>query len=156
MRKFYLIFICLLSLITSPLCAQPQEQKKTEAPPVFLEELHKAEEAGDQSFFREFLNMLFYLGLLVSLLLLTAWFLKRLMQSRIRRVNASNSIKVIERRPLTQKTTVYILDIMGKQVAIAESQNGITFLAEIPGEDMKKNETFAKILGEKIKKERSS
>jgi flagellar biogenesis protein FliO len=38
----------------------------------------------------------------------------------------------LERRTLTPKSTIFILNVLGKTVAVAESANGITLLSELP------------------------
>lgn len=86
---------------------------------------------NNDHFYAEFFKMLFMLGLIIVMLLLASWFLKRLLNSRVQQVNSTSPIKIIERRALTAKTTVYVMDILGKKIAIAESQNGVTFLGDV-------------------------
>lgn len=82
-------------------------------------------------FFSEFLNMLVTLSLIIILILIAAWFLKRMLNTRMQQVNSTSPIKILERRALTPKTAVYLLDIHGKGFVIADSQNGVTNLGEI-------------------------
>jgi flagellar biosynthetic protein FliO len=85
---------------------------------------------SEDRFMSDFINMLFSLGLLVALILIVSWFLKKFLNTRIQQVNTTSLIKIIERRALTPKTTVYVLEVNNKQIVIAESSNGVTKLAE--------------------------
>ena len=84
-------------------------------------------EEGDR-FLKEFVNMLFTLGLILGLLLVASWFVKRFTNTRILKINESSNIKIIETRTLSARTTIYVLDIMGKVLTVAESNNGLTQL----------------------------
>src|ERR1700759_2998027 len=64
----------------------------------------------ESNFIGEFFYMLLMLGLLISLVMFTSWFLKRMLNSRIEQVNASSSIKVLEKRSLSQKTHLYLIE----------------------------------------------
>lgn len=85
-------------------------------------------------FYTEFLNMLATLGLVIGIILIAAWFLKRLLNTRIEQINTTSTIKISERRALSPKTALYLLEIHGKTVLIAESQNGVTHLAQFTSE----------------------
>lgn len=121
-----------------------QEKEGTELPQEIVEELKYVDgKGGDTRFFQEFMNMLFYLGIIVFFIIVLTWFLKRMLASRVEQVNTKSSIKILERRPITQKTTIYILGIFGKTVAIADSTNGITLLSE---SSVKESESVTGIL----------
>jgi flagellar biogenesis protein FliO len=107
-----------------------QAEKEESLPLQFIEELKLAEEKGDSRFFQEFLNMLFYLGIIVLFIFIFMWVLKRLMNVRVEQINQTSAIKILERRSLTPKTTVYVLEVLGKAIAIADSVDGVTFLSE--------------------------
>ncbi|KIC73963.1 hypothetical protein DB42_BN00260 [Neochlamydia sp. EPS4] len=79
-------------------------------------------------FFHELINMLTTLGLIVAVVLIASWMIKRLLRGKIHQLNATSLIKVIEYRSLTPKTAVYLLEIKGKGIIIAESVNGVTHL----------------------------
>lgn len=82
-------------------------------------------------FFHEFFNMLLTLGLIILIILVVGWLLKRLLNTRIQQMNTSSLIKILERRSLSPKSTLYLLNIQGKEIAIAETQQGITLLGEL-------------------------
>lgn len=96
---------------------------KDNAPPV----------EGDR-FFKEFLNMLFSLGLILGFLLLATWLVKRFANTRMAQVNESSGIKIVEKRSLSPRATIYVLDILGSLVVVAESHTGVTFLQKFPNE----------------------
>lgn len=87
--------------------------------------------AGDNDtdhFFNEFINMMTTLGIIVAIVFIGTWFLKKILNTRIEQLNTSSLIKVIERRPINPKTTIFLLEIKGQGVILAESTNGVTQL----------------------------
>ena len=54
------------------------------------------------------------------------WLYKRFSQSRTLAANSTKTIKILERRPLSPKSILYLVEIGDKQVVIAESQHTIT------------------------------
>jgi len=59
------------------------------------------------------------------------WALKKLSQGRLSASNNSRSIKVLERRALSHKTVLYLIEADGKKALIAESQLEIKRLIEL-------------------------
>lgn len=59
---------------------------------------------------------------LVALLGVTFWFLRRLVQQRLQKGDANLSIQVLEKRMISPKTMLYLVEIEGKRVLLAESQ----------------------------------
>ena len=125
-------------------------------PPEFVEELKGYETQGDDRFLREFLNMLFILGMIVGLILIATWYLKRMVNTRIQQQNVTSTIKILEKRSLTPKSTIYLLDVFGKGLLVADSANGVTNLGEVPIDasiqDLETQESFTKILKERSQK----
>ncbi len=62
------------------------------------------------------------LALIVVLMGLTFWMFKRLSQSRVKQQNYMKSIKILEKRPISPKSILYLIEVAGKQILIAESQ----------------------------------
>jgi len=108
--------------------------------PESLRQSHKQELPREDNFMKEFMKMLVTLGAIITVLLLISWMLKRFTNSRIQQINESSHIKILERRSITQKTSVYLLDIKGKQVAIVESHNGLLLLPEVKIDENEYNE----------------
>ncbi|MBI3901077.1 MAG: flagellar biosynthetic protein FliO [Chlamydiia bacterium] len=86
----------------------------------------------DYNYMGEFINMLITLAVVLSLIFLTIWMLKKVMRSRVKALNRSNGIKILERRPLNPKASLYLVDILGKGVVISESPSGIHVVTEFP------------------------
>ncbi len=95
------------------------------------------EKEGDR-FFSEFMNMLTTLGLIVAIILLATWFLKRMVNSKIQQLNTTSLIKIVEQRTLSPKTSLYFLDIQGKGFILAESINGVTSLGSFDVSEIEK------------------
>ena len=120
--------------------------------PVFPpEELISEPTPETNRFLNEFINMMATLGLIVSLILIIAWFLKRMLNSRQEQANATSLIKVIERRSLSPKTAIYLIEIEGKSLVVAESHNGVTRLTDYdspsePEEQQQLPSAFSKLL----------
>lgn len=103
-------------------------------------------------FLNEVVNMMATLGLIISVILIFAWFLKRMLNTRQEQANTTSLIKVIERRSLSPKTAIYLLEVEGKSMIISESVNGVTRLAnydspeEVEEEPKEIPSTFNKLL----------
>lgn len=100
-------------------------EKKEEAPPAtqpIQEEapvdVHKATESYETAFIK---TIVVLVGLLV-LVILTIWMFRKISHGRFRGVNMLKSIKVLEKRPLSPKSMLYLVEVSGKQVLLAESQ----------------------------------
>jgi len=129
--KLCLVFLTSLSPLQ--LMAQgDQEKAPSQLDPTFLEELEKSEKEGGDRFTKELLNMLFMLGLIVGLMVLTAWVLRKMMNTRLQQINVTSKIKVLDQRTLPSKATLYVIEIEGKGLIIADSTHGVTCLAEYP------------------------
>ncbi len=102
-------------------------------------------EPSTERFFYEFLRMMGMLGILLALLLLVSWFLKRMLNTRMEQINSSSPIKILDRRTLSPKTVLFVLDVHGKKCIIAESHNGVTYLGDIT-QDENKQRSFGDVL----------
>lgn len=100
-----------------------------EGEPVFPLNIEEPAKQNDK-FFTEFMNMLATLGLIIVLIFLVAWFFKRLMTSRLENLNSSSLIRVVERRALSPKTALYLLEVDTKTILVAETPGGIVRLSE--------------------------
>ncbi|MBA3722812.1 MAG: flagellar biosynthetic protein FliO [Parachlamydiaceae bacterium] len=104
-------------------------------------DLFEHTEKDPQSFQSKFLNMLFMLGLLIGLMILASWIIKRLMRSREVKQNMQSSIKVLETRQLSPKATIYLLDVMGQGIVVAESPAGVHQISKVQLDDSEWNKT---------------
>ena len=78
-----------------------------------------------------FFKMLATLAVLILLFVLSIWLFRRLSQARFGRLSSSKSIKIIERRSLSPKSILYLIEVSGKQILIAESQLEICKIDEV-------------------------
>ena len=145
---FFLSFLTLPGLTFSQEELPPQHSslehpsqpilKDHEAAPEFFDyrETHEAE-----SFQMKFINMLFLLALLIGFMILASWMLKRMMRSRLSQINTSSTIKVLETRNLSPRSTLYIIEAQGQCLLIAESHTTVTTLALLPSDEAEPQST---------------
>ncbi|CAM0117354.1 flagellar biosynthetic protein FliO [Rhabdochlamydiaceae symbiont of Dictyostelium giganteum] len=81
-----------------------------------------------------FVKMLFTLILLIGSLIAVVAFLKRVAPGRFNGTLDSSSLKLLEKKALSSKTMLYLLDIEGKQVLIAESQLEVKVISQLNAE----------------------
>ena len=114
--------------------------------PILLEEDSTPPPAKvtDFNFGTEFTKMIFLLALVIGLLMISAWFLKRLMKQRLESMNDISQIKILERRIINQKTIIYIVELPGKRLVIGESPSGLVNLTELPPENASEDQTSSK------------
>ncbi len=74
------------------------------------------------SYENAFIKMLVTLVGLIFLVFATFWILRRLGKGKFKMGGAGRAVNIIERRPLSPKTMLYIIEIEGKQILISESQ----------------------------------
>jgi flagellar biogenesis protein FliO len=77
-----------------------------------------------------FLKMFLALIALIVGIFFTVWLLKKLTQGKWAG-GSSKAIKIIEKRPLSPKTMLYIIDVDGQQSVIAESQLEVKHLMNL-------------------------
>lgn len=68
------------------------------------------------------------LALIIALLIGSYLVLKKLIQGKLAKGGASRSIEILERRAISPKSVVYLLEVEGKKVLLAESQLEIQVL----------------------------
>jgi flagellar biosynthetic protein FliO len=86
---------------------------------------------GEEAFTAAFANMLKTLAFLVGALLLASWMLKKFLATRNQQLNGAGSIKILEQRPLSHRTALYIVEIEEKRFVLAESAQGVSLLTEL-------------------------
>ncbi len=86
-----------------------------------------------------FAKMMLTLLALILLIVISVWMLRRIGQGRFRQLSQGRQIKVLERRPLSAKTVLYVVEVGQKKVLVAESQLEVRSIASIdeiyPSED---------------------
>ncbi len=81
---------------------------------------------------KEFLKMSFSLILLLTFLFTSIWLFKKFLKSKGNIFNKSSLIKIIDKKNLSQKSSLYIIKIANKILVISESPSGIQYLSELP------------------------
>jgi flagellar biogenesis protein FliO len=133
-NKFFSITIFFF-LAFSPLYGQTIEmetnQKKIEETQEMNSPLFDDDPIGEISYWKEFSRMMMILGFILGVVLLIAWLLRGFLNKRIKQINQTNIIKVLERRNLSQKSMIYLVEIYNKQYLIGDSSaGGVKFLAD--------------------------
>jgi flagellar protein FliO/FliZ len=88
-------------------------------------------ENTDSRFFSEFFHMLFVLGIVIVVFFIGIWLFRKLLVQRNLQMNNTNKIKILEQRPLSPKSSLFIVEVFGKTMLISESINGVKFLSEV-------------------------
>lgn len=78
-----------------------------------------------------FTKMMLSVVALLVLVGLTLWVLKRLNHGRWRGLGSSKSIQILERKPLSPKSMLYLIEVEGKQFLLAESQLEVRSLCSL-------------------------
>ena len=87
------------------------------------------------------IKMFLSLMVVIILLAVTFWFLRRLIQTKMRRGSGTQSIQILEKRMISAKSMLYLIEVEGQKVLLAESQVEIRRLQswEQPPEDTEKS-----------------
>ena len=88
------------------------------APTQKTPDVHQTTESYETAFIK---TIVVLVGLLV-LVILTVWMFKKISSGRLRSFNSLKSVKILEKRPLSPKSMLYLIEVGGKQVLVAESQ----------------------------------
>ena len=97
----------------APVAGQPLEEAPAPAP--------------DGSLYKVVLGLF----ILLILLFLAVFLLRRLTGGGFRSMSGNKSIRILERRPLSPKTTLFLVEISGKEILVAESQFEVRALTTI-------------------------
>jgi flagellar protein FliO/FliZ len=133
--------------LTAPLCADtsdkasiqqsiltPKVEKKEVEPvpaaPVLPHEMAPEAPVPMPSYGMTFAKMILTLAGLILLVITTVWLLKKLMQGKIGSFGKKH-IQILERRPLSPKTVLYVIEFAGQQMIVAESQMEIRKLSSV-------------------------
>lgn len=90
-------------------------------------DVHKTTESYETAFIK---TIVVLVGLLV-LVILTIWMFKKISNGRLRTFNYLKSVKILEKRPLSPKSMLYLIEVSGKQVLIAESHLEVRTVATL-------------------------
>lgn len=136
MRFFYLVLVlvvmcCKPLLPAEDLLTPEQKQELLQEP---LPESQATEFEPDR-FYAEFFKMMTMLGLIILLLLGFMWFVKKFLSNKITQMNKDSSIQILESRSITQKTSLYIVEVYDQKILVAESHTGSISLLELSSKE---------------------
>jgi flagellar biogenesis protein FliO len=67
------------------------------------------------------IKMFLTLIALIALFAVTFWFLRRIIQNKMKKGCGADSIRIIEKRMISPKSMLYLVEVDGKKVLLAES-----------------------------------
>lgn len=120
-RILVLFFLFSLNVFAQEL-TPPQTQPEEYQEPSSQEENLLNQTGEPVSYKTAFTKMMLSLLVLIVLIVISVWMLRRISHGRMKQLNTGRSIKIIERRPLSAKSILYLIEVNGKKVVIAESQ----------------------------------
>ncbi len=81
-----------------------------------------------------FVKMLLTFGALIALLFFTYWMIRKLIQLRLQRGVGIPSIQVLEKKMISTKTMLYLVQVENKKILLAESHLEIKRLENFSAE----------------------
>lgn len=97
--------------------AQEGIESETKASPM--------EDFPTQNYQKAFYRMFGFMLGIVALIGLTYCLMKRFMNAKIQQANESKSIKILEKRVISPKSVLYLVEAEGRRVLISESQQEV-------------------------------
>lgn len=79
-----------------------------------------------------FAKMLLTFAVLILLLFGTYWFIRRLIRFRLQKGVGAHSIQVLEKKMISTKTMLYLVEVENKKVLLAESHLEIKRIESFP------------------------
>ncbi len=99
--------------------------------PFHTEHSSPASQSQSPSYEGAFIKMIVTVVVLILFVFLTFWVVRRLGQGRLRGFGSNLSIQVIERKPLSPKSMLYLVQVGHQKFLIAESQLEVRKLGPI-------------------------
>ncbi len=142
MKRLLLVFLPLLFISATPAEA-PKVPSKEEAPMPKIPKRERAPVVEEitppkpvdvkqhtEDYESAFVRTIIILVALILLIILTVWMFRRMSRGRVRTMNFSKTIKILEKRPLSQKSMLYLIEVGGKRTLIAESHLEVRTLSQ--------------------------
>lgn len=95
------------------------------------EEMAPSLELDPGDFKISFFKTLAVIAFCLVLIFLALWFFKRFANQKFFSLNEAHHIKIIEKRPISPKSILYLIQVGDRQIVIAESQLEVRALQEI-------------------------
>lgn len=132
MTRLLLLFCLFFSPLAAEEITPPPETESIDDLGGYISQ--EPQTAKEFDFKAEMLKMLFTLGALVIVLLALGWSVRRLANNRLNQANATSDIKVLERRAISPKAAVYLMEVRGHTFVVAESPHGVHKVTDIEQE----------------------
>jgi len=133
LSEFYAMIkrILLLFLISTSI-AIAEEPKANCTPEVQVEQSEPSFNPLDTTDYKmKFIKTIVWIFFIVALVFLLLWLVKRFSSKRFTALNQQKYVKVIEKRAISPKTMLYVIEVGGKHLLISESQFEVEFLSHI-------------------------
>ncbi len=88
------------------------------------------------NFWKEMVNMVLTLGMILVFLFALTRIMHRMQTGRIRHNNVGGIIKIMDHRPLSTKTGLYLLQVHNRMILVADTQTGTTLLADFSADEV--------------------
>lgn len=82
------------------------------------------------------IKMFLTLIAILGLFFLSYWFLRKLVQNRLEKGSAHLAIQILEKRMISAKTMLYLIEVDQKKILLAESQLEIKRIESFPSETL--------------------
>lgn len=155
LKFFLVVFLCHLNVgfsfpeqmkpriqVTEAIASTGDSQQGQQSPPELpTEEMPPLPSSSEitQSYEGSFIRVIASLVGLILLVVGTFWILKRLGKGRFGKLGSDKMIHILERRPLSPKSVLFLVQVGTKKVLISESQFEVRALASIePIDEMEK------------------
>ena len=137
MKVFQTLLVLTIAfyVTATPLVAEDTTAAPSQQEAVIEKDAPAGSALADYSFWTEFFNMTVTLTLIVATLILITWGLKKLMSSRLKQMNSTSEIRILERRTLSPKSSIYLIEVMGHIIVVGETPAGLQRLGEISSDD---------------------
>lgn len=133
--KRFLMKVCVyfFVLTSSLLVAQAPNTPPSEEPAPTVSTAPTKPESTQitSSYQTAFVKMMITLVALIILIVLSVWMLRRISHGRFKQLNYNRAIKVLERRPLSAKSVLYLIQVGEKKILISESQLEVRSLTSV-------------------------
>jgi flagellar biosynthetic protein FliO len=113
-------------------------KKQAEGPiPTPPHEAHKTAPHEEITFETMFVKMILVLVSLLVMVAFCVWLFKRMNHSRLSQMNYHKTIKILETRPISPKTLLYLVEVGDRRILLSESQLDVRQLTtlEFPEEN---------------------
>jgi len=122
-RIFCIFFFAFSSLALAQDKPVDQKQEKMEKKDDFFDQAE-----APVSYKGAFVKMMVTLLAIIALIVISVWMLRRISHGRMKQMNYGRSIKILERRPLSAKSVLYLVEVDGKRVVVSESQLDVRYI----------------------------